>query len=230
MKYIKFIDKIRHLNDQVHHESIHLVENNIHLDTFTEVTEQDRDIVFKDLADSFKLNLSPTLKEIMIPLTIHLCWHYELDGVKETGGEFNLKRTPSLFSNTAISAFKDALNPFEKELYMEGYRFFDGHPHAGDTQVFSILLQDDKIAPNVYCIDLKSKELSSMEIDYFQYLDHALFLKGLYGWQYLFQDIDFREFEFETSNIGRRIRDYPKLFSESDVSEYLKRYKDRGGE
>lgn len=161
---------------------------------------------------------------------LNICWHYKIDTKKYTGGELSLAGTQSLFVNSAESSFSSKLTTFGKKLYKKGYRFFDSNPNAGDSQVFSLLLKNNEIAPNIYRVDLKENELFEMEIDYFEYVEHCIALKGLYGWQYLFEDINFKLFDFDTSNIGKRLQDYTKLFPGSDVREYLKRYEERGGQ
>jgi hypothetical protein len=178
---------------------------------------------------SYGINIPPLMNQLIFPDNIFLCWHYEINEQRQTGGEVNFKATISQYIDTTKTDFAHKLTEYSKKLYEAGYRFFDSHPNAGDGIQIALKIEKDTLAPNVWYVDVIHENKRSLELDYPSYVEHSINLKGLYEWQYLFMDVDFRGLDFDISPLRRRLEDYPKLFPGSDVNEYLKRYNDRHG-
>jgi hypothetical protein len=68
-----------------------------------------------------------------------------------------------------------------------------------------------------------------MQLNYAEYIEHSLYLKGMYDWQKLFIDEPLNAWGVDLSLLKKRLEDYPKLFSGYDMSSYLKLYKEKGG-
>lgn len=169
------------------------------------------------------------MKHLVLPDNAFLCWHYQMHGQKQTGGEFNLKATVAQYVDTTKTDFADTLTNYGRKLYKSGFRFFDSHPHAGDGIQIALKIENATVSSNVWYVDIIHEEAWELNLDYPSYIEHSIKLKGLYDWQYLFTDMDFRGLEFDISPLRKRLEDYPKLFPGADVNEYLKRYKDRHG-
>ena len=204
-----------------------VIESN---ETFEDLSEDDKEWEISGIKEAYNLVLPEKMRELLYLDSVHICWHYVIDGRKETGGEFRLKRTQTIFVNIPKTAFADDLTPWGKSLYKEGYRFFDAHPNAGDGIFMAIKIENGTVADPVWYVDVIHEDMWPLELDYPQYIEHSLYLKGLYKWQYLFAKMNFRGLDFDISSLRRKLEDYPRLFPGYDVSEYLKRYKERGGE
>jgi hypothetical protein len=227
MKYLEivnnFISMIKYLKSE---NNIINVENNSKLNI---LSNEDRNLIIEDISTEYKLILNNSFKEIIIP-NIIICWHYKMNEKITTGGEINLKRTPSLFVDTSKTSFSDSLTKYGKKLYDEGYRFFDSHPHAGDGFFAAIQIEKNTITDTVWFVDIIYENIEPMELDYLAYIEHTIKLKGLYDWQYLFMEDNLNNLDFDITPLRKRLEDYPKLFPGSDVSEYMKLYKEKGGE
>ncbi len=195
---------------------------------FDLVTKEDKELIIQDIEESYKIEFDMKMKEILIP-NLSVSWHYNINGKIETGGEFNLRGTPALLNDTTQSSFSDTLTDFGKKLYKKGYRFFDSHPNAGDGFFAAIQIDKNIITDTVWFVDIIHENIEPMDIDYPAYIEHTIKLKGMYDWQYLFMDDNLNNLDFDITPLRKRLEDFSKLFSGSDVSEYLKLYNEKGG-
>jgi hypothetical protein len=226
MNFIEIRNQFISLFNSLKKESIQVYNN---FEKFELVTKEDKELIVKDIEDSYKIEFDPRMKEILIP-NLSICWHYNINGKNETGGEFNLRGTPALLNDTSKTSFSDSLTSYGKKLYKDGYRFFDSHPNAGDGFFAAIQIEKNTITDTVWFVDIIHENIEPMELDYPAYIEHTIKLKGLYDWQYLFMEDNLNNLDFDITPLRKRLEDYPKLFPGSDVSEYMKLYKEKGGE
>lgn len=197
---------------------------------FEKILKEDKNWEINAIKKGSKVVLPDKMVEIFLGDGVNICWHYQIDDRKETGGEFDIKGTEAIFIDIPKTTFADDLTDWAKSRYKEGYRFFDAHPHAGDGICMALQIENVTVADPVWYVDVIHEDMWPLELDYPQYSEHSLYLKGMYHWQYLFAKRNFRGLDFDISSLRRRLEDYPRLFPGYDVSEYLKRYKERGGE
>lgn len=152
-------------------------------------------------------------------------WGYKLESEKLEGGEFNFVASAGVYDDVTKSDFADELSDFEKDLYKQGYRYFDSRPDFGDGINYAMKIEGDSVVPTVWFVDSIRDELLPLEVDYPEYIKHSIKLKGLYQWQYLYLAGGFANFDnVDYSPLRKRLEDYSKLFPNIDVSEYLARY------
>lgn len=205
---------------------VRIIENS---SSFEDLSQDDIQWIIEKVERSYGVKISPEMNRLIFPNKAYLCWHYEMQGQRQTGGEFNFKTTLAHYVDTTKTDFVNKLTDYGKALYKQGYRFFDSHPHAGDGIHIALRIENATVSPNVWYVDIIHEEAWELNLDYPSYIEHSINLKGLYDWQYLYTNMDFRGLEFDISPLRRRLEDYPKLFPGSDVSEYLRRYNDRHG-
>ena len=99
---------------------------------------------------------------------------------------------------------------------------FDDHPTAGDGIIACLRFIDDR-----YEIWLCDNNFIGFKIDLSlsEYLEKLVELKAIYGWQYLFAEIDFKS---ETVNVIRkelreRLMILHKCFPDLSVSNYMQK-------
>lgn len=194
-----------------------------------DVTEEELLTINQMIEKKNNIKLNVDIKRCYIPNTIVLCWHYNIDGRIETGGEFKLEETYSSYTNPLKSDFADRLLPFEKELYQDGYRYFDAFPHAGSGTGVMLKIEKGTVYNKTYYVNPIYEDIMEIELDYPGYIKECFKLKGLYLWQYLFGHANLRGLRFDISFLKKSLEDYAILFPDFDVSEYLQRYKERGG-
>jgi len=187
-----------------------------------ELTKDDIEIILKILTRRYKIANSDCFNNLFFTDGYYIIWKYTLNKEELDGGEINLAPSSSFLVNTLESASANKLLEFEKGLYKQGFRYFDS---AGELK-FAITIEGETINPQVHLVDAVHEDLVSLELDYPEYIEHSLKLKGLYGWQYLFTAYGFDHFEVDFLDLLQRLEDYKKLFPKSDVSEYIKRYHD----
>lgn len=196
---------------------------------FELLSPEDIEWTLEEIERSYGTKIPQDMSQLIFPDNTILCWHYNLRGQKHTGGEFNFRSTFGQFVDTTKTDFADTITEYEQKLYRQGYRFFDSHPHAGDGMMAALKIEKNTVKGNIILVDVVHEDMWELDLNYPGYIDHTLKLKGLYEWQYLFMDVDFRGLDFDIALLRKRLEDYPKIFEGEDVSEYLKRYNDRHG-
>jgi hypothetical protein len=220
--YKNLIQALKQSVDDLNRQNISVKSNTINFNNFMEISSYDRELAYTDMAESSNLVLPEMFKEIIFPQTIHLNWSFIVSEKQHNGGEFNLFFTPAVFVNTLNTDFVYKLSNFEKKLYKEGFRFIDSHPNAGDAIIFAIKITDRTISSNIWQIDLKTQLKMPLNIDYFEYVNHSIILKGLYDWQLLFMDYNYDGFERDLLNLKFRLDSFASLFPKIDISYYQK--------
>ena len=224
MKYLEMREKFLKLKRELSGPNIEII--NIFTD-FETTEADDLDLIRNGIKRRHDVILPDNMREMLLPSNINICWNYTIEGRKETGGEFSFDTTSYIFVNSAKTDFADRLTKWEKKMYNQGYRFFDSHPNAGDGKTTALLLENGTVAGNVWYCDILHEKRWEMELNYAEYIEHSILLKGLYYWQFLFIDDPFIVLDFDISSLYRRLEDYPRLFPHIDVTEYLRRYDER---
>jgi hypothetical protein len=226
MNYKLFNDTMLNIIEKLkNNNSVKLIEHRYNPD---EPTQDDIDWVIEEIKDLFNIILPDYMQIFIVQDNSIICWHYNLENsVNKPGGEFFFCDFGAHFVDTTETAFADTLTPYGTKLYKQGYRFFDSQPNAGAGNVTALKLENGTVAPKVYFIDLIHEDILEMEIGYPEYIDHSLKLKGLYDWQYLFCDIDFKGLDFDISPLKERLNHYKIIFPDIDITEYIKRYNER---
>ncbi len=184
---------------------------------------------FSMTEDHFSIELPDSFKTILFSDPFELSWNYKLNNQLITGGEISIRMIDGILVDTTKTDFADRLTKYEKKIYADGFRFFDAHPHAGDGKKAAIKVENGTIVDKVWYVHTIHEEMWPMELNYSEYIEHTLHLKGLYNWQYLFIDKKLDSWGFDLSLLGKRLKDYTQLFPESDVTRYSQLYKDKGG-
>ncbi len=227
MKYDEFYNRVIKLNnDIVGNENIDLYEKPKELHKFTESEIQQ---YFSMCEEDNNLKLPDYFKEILFSDHYEIYWKYTINNTKKTGGELLFWTPMEILVNTLETDFSDKLTNYGKRIYQQGYRLFDGHPHTGDGIQMAIQIKNGSITDRVWYVHTIHEEMWPLELNYGQYIEHSLYLKGMFGWQYLFIDKRLDAWGVDLTLLGQRLADYPKLFPGTDISQYLKIYKDKGG-
>jgi hypothetical protein len=226
MTYSSFIESTNRLLQDIQSKDIEIYNNPPQMEKLNE-EEINECIQFAEKYD--KVKLPSYFKEIVFTDTFQLYWKYTRDNNVTTGGEFIYKTPMEVFIDKSRKGLAHQLTSYGTTLYKEGYRFFDGHPHAGDGIEFAIKIENGTIADTVWYVHIIHEEIYPMQLNYAEYIEHSLYLKGMYDWQKLFIDEPLNAWGVDLSLLKKRLEDYPKLFSGYDMSSYLKLYKEKGG-
>lgn len=97
---------------------------------------------------------------------------------------------------------------------------FDDHPDGGDGMMGCLVISNDSPEISIYT---ENGEMFRMELDLKEYFIKTIELKAIYGWQYLFAEIDFKKPVFNTikSDLNNRLIILNKIFPESSYSKYI---------
>lgn len=162
--------------------------------------------------------------------SINMAWNYELGDDVKNGGEFNVYDPYSIF--VWYRELKTSPEwPTEKIHFYKSLRTLDDHPHSCDGVMAVFKLEEGNNYPPLYLHD-SNGNFHKMTIDYEEYLMHTINLKGFFGWQFLFCDIDLNEsyFELQKQDIRMYLTDLPRLFPDEDFGGYMDRFEKMTGD
>jgi hypothetical protein len=121
-------------------------------------------------------------------------------------GEFSVTPLPLAFATGAPHMAWEGSTDEERQLYSE-FRVVDDTPTSGEG-LFTALRAPTEIRPIelwLYYIRLipHKPPTVQLEIDYCEYLDMVHLTKGVFGWQFLFADVSFSDWEWGLSGLAQ---------------------------
>lgn len=99
---------------------------------------------------------------------------------------------------------------------------------GGNRSLVTVHLQEGTTDPEIWFLD-RYRPYVRLELDYCEYLDNLLISKGVYGWQYLFADVDLRERDFShvLNNLQMMMDMFPRQFPDHDYAPFAARLEAR---
>ncbi|MEU5344209.1 hypothetical protein AB0H18_25790 [Streptomyces sp. NPDC020766] len=92
-------------------------------------------------------------------------------------------------------------------------KVMDQEPFAGTGRATGLRVTSRSQEPEVWFYDLSRSRLDRLDLDYGTYMETALVMKGAFGWQYLFTDVELERPEFH--EISTNLTEALALFSMS---------------
>lgn len=164
-------------------------------------------------------SLTGIKEELKILNDNYFLWSFRSGKNKEwfPMGEFHLlaaeelmkkSKNEQLFSSGASINLKGDVYPF------------DDHPDGGDGMMGCFVIEND--SPQIW-LHSENGEMFRMELDLKEYFIKIVELKAIYGWQYLFAEINLKQPVFATvkSDLNNRLTILKKNFPDSNYDKYL---------
>lgn len=156
---------------------------------------------------------------------VALEWNIE-DGEDVLAGEFDLINIAAIPDLPVPADYftRDGLDlQFLSELYV-----IDDLSASGTGSLAAMRLQDGVADPEIWFLD-GDRTYVKLDLGYCEYLDGLLVSKGVYGWQYLFADVELGEYEFGPvlDNLRWMLDIFPEQFPEHDYAPLVARLEAR---
>lgn len=134
-----------------------------------------------------------------------LCWAFTENDLP--GGEYHFYAIEQVL----------ALPPLENDL-----RIFDDHPNAGDGLMGCLRFSDKATEVWLYNENGKAFKLS---LDLAGYFKEMVRLKAIFGWQYFFADVDFKNPEFSVikESLQTKLSHLKAVFPDEKYDDFLQR-------
>ncbi len=176
------------------------------------------------LPDNFKQYIFPSSR-------LSVCWHYEIDGKYEVGGEFSLRNLYAVLCVEQDQLWTEHSSEPEKK-FLKTLRVFDRYPNVGADKYTAFKVEDKVASPEIWYCDEDDDRYYKLDLEYNDYLECLLETRGFYGWQILFSSkiesfvYKHRDLASNTTIkwIQKRLEDMPKLFPNTDFSKYQQRF------
>ena len=152
-----------------------------------------------------------------------LYWYCQNNGKEIPSGEFHFRSLDDIAKKTFV-IWDDEMSEEEQE-FLRSLIVFDIHPHTGDGVKSCLKKAQEGNRMEIWLID-SNGECFLTSMDQPAYINALLELKGWFGWQFLFCDIDLTDsyFRFVKNDLNRMINVLPQLFKEVDYEKYQTRF------
>ncbi len=150
-----------------------------------------------------------------------ILWSYiDSSGELIPMGESHLVSIEEVVS-AKVRLWNDTHNEKERKILSE-LMPFDDHPESGDGMMGCLRIVNDNYEPWLYT---ENSEYYKMNLDISGYLDKLIQLKAIYGWQYLFVDLDLKEPQFNvvSKELKKRLQVLKACFPGASLNSYLKK-------
>lgn len=191
----------------------------------TEVKLIDADFYFTDeiLPEVFKKysNLKPIENEIKALNDNKIFWEYsDRLGNLIPFGETHLISIETVIS-VGVQLWNDYNNEEEKKKLSELLPF-DDHPRGGDGMMGCLRFMNGDHQVWFYN---ENGEYFRMKLDLSGYLMKLIEMKAIYGWQYLFVDVEWKkpQFKIVRSELKKKLLVLKEIFPATSMDGYLKR-------
>lgn len=167
------------------------------------------------------------LQEYFFPTEeIHAAWNSV--GEPSVNGEFCLSNIFLCLSGPRPVLSDEALSTADRDI-LASLRIIDQEPFAGSGRITGIRTVNRSEGLELWRYDMGRSRLSRLDLDYGAYMDTALKIKGAFGWQYLFADVDFKDADFEDD--AKNLRDvltwFPTIFPHHSYADLMQRLEAR---
>lgn len=182
----------------------------------------DAEATFARIAEWHGVTLDPVLQRVLLRFE-GMSSHWNLDsGDSFMFGGFSLCHLgAAMFATPSIESGVPGL---DKEL-----RVFDDLREAGNGSFAALRIQPGVTSPEVwFCID--GGTCFKLDLDYGAYLDALLVTKGVFGWQFLFADVDMRDDVFRyrcAPGLTEALKIFPEMFPGRDYEVLRARLAER---
>ncbi|MFD9499203.1 hypothetical protein [Streptomyces sp. NPDC060035] len=142
-------------------------------------------------------------------------------------GRFSLHHLAAAILTTGAEVEDEYLTEEELRIASE-LRIFDNPDSSDDGEFAALRIPFGVTSPEVWYHN-PSFGLFEMDLDYCGYLDALLVTKGVYGWQFLFADVNLREplFTGVVQSLKRAFKVFPRVFPDHDYGPLEKRMTER---
>lgn len=164
-------------------------------------------------------NLTGLKEELKILNDNYFLWSFRSSKNNEwfPMGEFHLLSVEELMKKPKNDELfsPDASNNVKGNVYP-----FDDHPDGGDGMMGCFVIDNDY--PQIWLYS-ENGEMFRMELDLKEYFIKTIELKAIYGWQYLFAEINLKKPVFATvkSDLNDRLTILRQIFPDSNYDKYL---------
>lgn len=175
----------------------------------------DAGLVFDDLAENEDVHLDSSFRRNFFrPDEIHVAWRSTAGPL--IVGEFCLNHIHESFARSILPPDDNTLRSSEREILGDLY-VIDTAPRGGTGNVAGLHSVDGSNF-DVWFYDMGLHRLERLDLDYAEYLDITLVVKGISGWQYLFADIDMNSAELHSTavDLDVMLKAFPEVFPHHD--------------
>jgi hypothetical protein len=146
-------------------------------------------------------------------------WTYKNTNNKEwlPMGEFHFIAIEEVMqeSKNDVLFNREAKNNINEDIYP-----FDDHPHGGDGLMTCFAIQNENVRITLFS---ENGQIFPMSLGLQEYLLKTIEFKALYGWQYLFAEIDLNKpfFSIVKKDLNKRLEILQQLFPNRMYNQYF---------